>query len=72
METYSITIPDNGRPLANSPDPNLVLLPLKNESVKIEGLEEFHIYRFVIFYANSQGTSNSSSSVILNTDIAGR
>ena len=72
LVSYSITIPDDDRPLANNPDPNLVLLPLKNESVTIEGLEEFHIYQLVIYYANSQGTSNSSAAITFTTDIAGR
>ena len=72
LASYSITIPDNDHPLANNPDPNLVILPLKNESVTIKGLEEFHIYQLVIYYANSQGASNSSAAITFTTDIAGR
>ena len=67
----SITIPSIGRPLANNPDPTRVTLPLRNESVVIEELEEFHVYRFVIFYENSQGRSNSSSPVVIQTLISG-
>ena len=71
-ETLHISIPSIGRPLANDPDPTRVTLPLRNESVVIEELEEFHVYRFVIFYENSQGRSNTSSPVIIQTLISGK
>ena len=71
LMSASITIPSIGRPLANNPDPTRVTLPLRNESVVIEELEEFHVYRFVIFYENSQGRSNSSSPVVIQTFISG-
>lgn len=67
----SIMIPSISRPLANNPDPTLVTLPFRNETVVVENLEEFHVYRFMIFYENSQGKSNSSSPVIIQTHISG-
>ena len=67
-----VSIPSIGHPFTNNPDPTLVVLPLKNESVVIDGLEEFHVYRFVIFYENSQGRSRSSSPVIKQTYISGK
>lgn len=67
----SIMIPSISRPLANNPDPTLVTLPFGNESVVVEDLEEFHVYRFMIYYENSQGRSNSSAPVIIQTFVSG-
>ena len=68
----SVMIQIFGQSLANDPDPTRVTLPLRNESVVIEGLEEFHVYRFVIFYETSQGRSNSSPPVIVQTFVSGK
>ncbi len=68
----SVTIQIFGQSLANDPDPTRVTVPLRNESVVIVGLEEFHVYRFVIFYENSQGRSNSSAPVVAQTFVSGK
>ena len=56
------SIPSPGQQLMNSPDPSLVSLPLKWESVFIEGLEEYHSYSFAVYQENSEGTSPLSES----------
>ena len=65
------SIPSLGQPLANSPNPTLVTLPLKRESVLISGLQEFSVYQFTIYYENSVGRSDSSSPLEQATTAAG-
>ena len=48
-------------PLANSPDPRLAILPLRQESVLLEGLEENYVYEFIVYCVNSAGSSERSS-----------
>ena len=48
-------------PLANSPDPRLVTLPLREESLQLDGLEENFIYQFTVYFENSAGRSEVSS-----------
>lgn len=57
--------------LINNPDPTLTVLPLKRESVEVQGLQEHHIYQFTVYYENSQGRSNPSSVVTQETSISG-
>ena len=68
----TVSIPSPGQQLTNSPDPSLVSLPLKIESVLIEGLEEYHSYSFAIYLANSEGTSPLSEAAIQETPEAGK
>jgi hypothetical protein len=63
----TVSIPSPGQQLTNSPDPSLVSLPLKIESVLIEGLEEYHSYSFAVYQANSEGTSPLSETAIQET-----
>ena len=69
--TMYASIPALGQPLANSPNPTLVTLPLKRESVLISGLHEFSVYQFTIYYENSVGRSDSSSPLEQATSAAG-
>lgn len=62
--TFIKWIPRVGSPLANSPDPKVALPPLKRENVLIEGLEEYHIYRFSVIMFNSAGQSDASIPII--------
>ena len=48
-------------PLANSPDPRLVTLPLREESLQLDELEENFIYQFTVYFENSAGRSEVSS-----------
>ena len=50
-------------PLANNPDPRLVTLPLVEETLHLEGLEENYVYRFIVYFENSAGRSEVSSPV---------
>ena len=68
----AVSIPSPGQQLTNSPDPSLVSLSLKIESVLIEGLEEYHSYSFAIYLANSEGTSPLSEAAIQETPEAGK
>ena len=65
------SIPALGQPLANNPNPTLVTLPLKRESVLISGLHEFSVYQFSIYYENSVGRSDISSPLEQATTAAG-
>ena len=57
----SISIPTLGQPLSNNPDPIIVSLPLKRESIVISGLQEFSVYQFSVYYENSMGRSDGSN-----------
>lgn len=57
----SVSIPTLGQPLSNNPDPTIVSLPLKRESVVISGLQEFSVYQFSVYYENSMGRSDGSN-----------
>lgn len=63
----SISIPDSGQRLANNPDPTLAGLPLMREQVRIEGLEEYHVYQLNVYYETSRGRSELSSPASLQT-----
>lgn len=62
--TFIKWIPSTGFPLANSPDPKVAFPPLKQESILIEGLEEYHVYRFSVTMFNSAGQSDMSIPII--------
>ena len=70
--TMYASIPSLGQPLVNNPNPTLVTLPLKRESVLITGLHEFSVYQFTIYYENSVGRSDSSSALEQATAAAGK
>ena len=59
-------------PLANSPDPRLVTLPLNEESLRLEGLEENYVYEFSVYCENSAGQSDSSELVSISMPSSGR
>lgn len=58
-------------PLANSPDPRLVTVPLKVESLQLRGLEENYVYEFTVYCENSAGRSDSSNPVIVTMPSSG-
>ena len=66
------TITVSGLQLANIQDPGVVPLPLRLESVLIEQLEEYHIYRFTVQQANAEGVSLLSEAVLQEMPEAGK
>lgn len=59
-------------PLANSPDPRLATLPLTQESLLLEGLEENYVYEFTVYCINSAGSSEMSSPVTITMPFSGK
>ena len=72
LTVHMISVPPPGYLLSNSPDPALVSLPLKTESVVIENLEEFHSYSFTVYQENSEGIGPLSMTVIQDTPEDGK
>jgi hypothetical protein len=58
-------------PLANSPDPRLATLPLIQESLLLEGLEENYAYEFIVYCVNSAGSSEISTPVAISMPFSG-
>ena len=69
--TMYASVPSLSQPLVNNPNPTLVTLPLKRESILITGLHEFSVYQFTIYYENSVGRSDISSPLEQATAAAG-
>lgn len=66
----SITI--SGLQLTNIPDPGVVPLPLRQESVLIEQLEEYHTYSFAVQQENAEGASSLSEAILQEMPEAGK
>lgn len=64
LQSQSFQIPQLNFPLANNPDPRRVSLPLQFESAIIDNLEEFYVYRFIVYLENLVGPSEASNSLI--------
>ena len=58
--SQSISIPQPGLSLVNNRDPQFAILPLQEESVLIEHLEEYYVYTFVVYLENTEGQSGAS------------
>lgn len=69
--SFTKALPSPGQPLRNSPDPRLAVLPLSLEHLVIDELEEFHVYTFTAYMANSAGRSTSSNLIIQELPGAG-
>ena len=62
--TSTVSIPSlPEHPLVNSPDPRVVTLPLREESLQLEGLEENYVYQFTVYFENLAGRSEISNPV---------
>ena len=57
-------IPTQGNPLANNADPGCTSVPLQQEMIVIDDLEEDCVYKFSVFMMNAAGTSDISLSII--------
>ena len=66
------SIPTQGNPLANNADPRLASVPLQWERVVVDDLEEHHVYKFLVFMANTAGRSGMSMTIIQALPGAGR
>ncbi len=64
-------LPSPGQHLINNPDPRIVAVPLHREHFVIGGLEEFHVYTFTLYLANSAGRSVTSNPIIQELPGAG-
>ena len=71
MSQY-ITIPRPGQQLMNSRDPQLASLPLQQESVIIEQLEEYYLYGFAVYQENAEGVSPLSETITQEMPEAGK
>ena len=71
ISSQTFSIPQAGMPLVNNPDPRIVTSPLQFESVVINSLEEFYVYRFTVFLENSVGQSDTSSSITVEMPASG-
>ena len=63
----SFSIPSFGQPLMNINDPVRVTLPLKQEMVLINELDEFSTYQFLVFFETSAGRSTNSEDLEVKT-----
>ena len=64
-------IPSFGQPLINNEDPTRVNLPLQMETALINGLEEYHVYRFSVYFETGAGRSSSSNFITVETSSIG-
>ena len=70
--TLAMSIPSlPEHPLANNPDPRLVILPLREESLQINGLEEDYVYKFTVYCENTAGRSELSTPVLVTMPPSG-
>ena len=72
LMTFISYAPSSHQSLNNNPDPTLAISPLVWEELQINGLQEYYVYTFSIYYENSAGRSVSSFDVELDMPPAGR
>ena len=70
--TFTSYVPSSHQSLNNNLDPTLAISPLVWEELQINGLQEYYVYTFSIYYENSAGRSVSSFDVELDMPPAGR
>ena len=52
-------------------DPRLITLPLVEETLRLEGLEESYVYQFIVYFENSAGRSQVSAPVQIRMPSSG-
>ena len=67
----SFVIPSFGQPLVNELDPTRIDSSLLMERARVNGLEEYYVYQFSVYYETTVGRSPSSTSLLLETLPAG-
>ena len=71
--TLSASIPSlPEHPLSNNPDPRLATLPLNEEMLLLQGLEENFVYEFTVYCENSAGRSETSDPISIVMPPSGR
>ena len=68
---FTRVIPSFGQPLMNSDDPTRVRLPLNMEMALIDELEEYHVYRFWVYFETSEGRNSNSDFIEIETSSKG-
>jgi len=64
--------PNQGNPLIYNRDPRLASVPLQQEKIDLDDLQEYHVYEFSVFIANAAGQSEMSMAIIQELPGAGR
>ena len=72
VTTRNKAIPTPGNPLANNPDPRHATVPLEPEIAILDDLQEYHVYEFSVFIANTAGRSDMSMAIIQGLPGAGK
>ena len=71
VSTMNIAIPSQGNPLTNNANPLLVVRPVQWESAVVDDLQEYSVYTFSVFIANSAGRSQMSQPIMQEMPGAG-
>ena len=66
------TFPTQGNPLVNNPNSRHATVPLQNETVVLDHLQEYFVYEFSVFMENAAGRSEMSVAIIQELPGAGR
>ena len=72
VTTMVKAIPTRSNPLVNNPDPRHATVPLQNETVILDHLQEYFVYEFSVFMENAAGRSEMSVAIIQELPGAGR
>ena len=72
VTTMVKAFPTQGNPLINNLDPRHATVPLQQEIVVLDDLQEYHVYEFSVFIANTAGQSEMSMAIIQGLPGAGR
>ena len=65
-------IPTQGNSLVNNANPRFASVPLQQETVVVDDLQEDHVYQFSVFMTNAAGRSGMSMTIIQALPGAGR
>ena len=72
VTTMVKAFPTQGNPLINNPDPRHATVPLQQEIALLDDLQEYHVYEFSVFIANTAGQSEMSMAIIQGLPGAGK
>jgi len=72
VTTMVKAFPTQGNPLVNNPNPRHATVPLQQETVVVDHLQEYFVYEFSVFIQNAAGRSEMSVAIIQEMPGAGR